>query len=157
MTFSLLLLSGCNIACPYRLSYSNTLSYLFLNAITTPHLSSFSYAEGGPRKGSSLKWGSSFHEKGADACTFSRRACCLHSNGRCGGTAAENQLLRQQLEQTQASDADLPVELPVSGEQWPSSSTNTMPIAASSATPIASSLPTQFIPQVLPQMSSAPR
>ena len=70
---------------------------------------------------------------------------------------AENQLLRQQLEQTQASDADLPVELPVSGEQWPSSSTNTMPIAASSATPIASSLPTQFIPQVLPQMSSAPQ
>ena len=70
---------------------------------------------------------------------------------------AENQLLRQQLEQTQASDADLPVDLPVSGEQWPSSSTNTMPIASSSATPIASSLPTQFIPQVLPQMSSAPQ
>ena len=70
---------------------------------------------------------------------------------------AENQLLRQQLEQTQASDADLPVELPVSGEQQPSYSTNTMPIASSSAMPIASSLPTQFIPQVLPQMSSAPQ
>ena len=30
---------------------------------------------------------------------------------------AENELLRQQLEQTQSSDADLPTELPVLGEQ----------------------------------------
>ena len=72
---------------------------------------------------------------------------------------AENELLRQQLAQTQSAAADLPAGLPVLREQLahPVASTSTTPIAPSSTIPIDSFLPTQFVPQVLPQMSSAPQ
>ena len=72
---------------------------------------------------------------------------------------AENELLRQRLEQTQSAAADLSTELPVLREQLahPVASTSTIHSAPSSTIPIASSLPTQFVPQVLPQMSSAPQ
>ena len=72
---------------------------------------------------------------------------------------AENELLRQQLAQTQAAATDLPTGLPVLREQLahPVASTSTTPIAPSSTISIDSFLPTQFVPQVLPQMSSAPQ